>query len=92
MFFLLDGFSRSNQVIMEEPDRLKTTFKTKWGTYSNKRMPFGLVNTNITFKRDMEITFKGLISQSVVVYLNDVIVYSSKMEDHPRHLKQIFER
>jgi hypothetical protein len=70
---------------------LKTTFRTKWGTYTYIRIPFGLVNTSATFQRDMGISFKGLIGQSVVVYLDDVMVYSKKREDHPRHLKQIFE-
>jgi hypothetical protein len=71
---------------------LKTTFRTKWGTYTYRRIPFGLVNVGATFQRDMDIAFKGLISQSMVVYLDDVTVYSKKKEDHPKHLKQIFER
>jgi hypothetical protein len=45
-----------------------------------------------TFKCAMDINFKGLIGQSVVVYLDDVIVYSKKDQDHPQHLKQIFKR
>jgi hypothetical protein len=51
-----------------------------------------LVNAGTAFQRAMYISFKGLIDKSVVVYLNDVTVYSKKREDHPRHLKQIFER
>jgi hypothetical protein len=77
---------------MVEPDRLKTTFKTKWGTYAYKSIPFGLKKVDATFKMAMDISFKGLISQSVVVYLNDIIVYSMKKEDHPRHMKKISER
>jgi hypothetical protein len=44
MFSLLDGFSGYNQVLVAELDRLKTTFRTKWGTYAYRRIPFGLVN------------------------------------------------
>ena len=55
-------------------------------------MPFGLVNADATFQRTMEITFHRLIEQSVAVYLNDVIVFSRRQEDHIRHLKKIFER
>jgi hypothetical protein len=91
LFSLLDGFSGYNQVLVAEPDRLKTTFQTKWGTYAYRRIPFGLMNTGATFHRVMDIYFKGLIGQSVVVYLDDVTVYSKKREDHPKHLKQIFE-
>jgi hypothetical protein len=54
-------------------------------------MPFGLMNAGATFQREMDIYFKGLIGQSVVVYLDDVTVYSKKWEDHLKHLKQIFE-
>lgn len=56
-------------------------------------MPFGLVNIGTTFQRAMDITFLGLIKQSVVVYLDDVIVFFFKKQlDHQRHLKNIFER
>lgn len=61
MFSLLNGFSRYNQVLVAEPDRLKTTFHTKWGTFSYRRMPFGLVNAGATFQRAMNIGFYGLI-------------------------------
>jgi hypothetical protein len=91
MFSLLDGFSGYNQDLLAEPDRLKTTFRTEWRTYTYRGMPFGLVNTCTTFQRDMDIAFKGLISKSVVVYLDDITIYLKKREDHPRHLKQIFE-
>jgi hypothetical protein len=40
IFSLLDGFSGYNQVLVSEEDRLKTTFQTKWGTFSYKCMPF----------------------------------------------------
>jgi hypothetical protein len=69
LFSLLDGFSGYNQVLVAEPDRLKTTFWTKWGMYAYRRIPFGLMNTGAMFQREMDITFKGLIGQSVVVTL-----------------------
>ena len=61
---------------MAEPDRLKTTFQTSWGTYAYIHIPFGLMNEGYTFQRAMNINFKGLIDQSVVVYLDDVEIYS----------------
>jgi hypothetical protein len=92
LFSLLDRFLGYNQVLVEEPDRLKTMFWTKWGTYAYRRMSFGPMKAGATFQRVMDITFKKLIGQSVVVYLDDVTVYSKKREEHPKHLKQIFER
>ena len=64
----------------------------KWGTFSYRRMPFGLINYGAMFQRDMDIKFRGLIDHFVVVYLDDVKVFSKKREDHAFHLKQIFDR
>jgi len=55
-------------------------------------MSFGLINARSTFQRAMDIAFRGLINQSVVVYLDDVTVYS-KTFSHPLcHLRQVFDR
>ena len=78
MFSLLDGFSGYNQVLVSEEDRLKTTFRTKWGTFAYRRMPFGLINAGATFQRAMDIAFRGLIGRSVVVYLDDIMIFSKK--------------
>jgi hypothetical protein len=85
-FSLLDGFSGYNQVLVSEEDRLKTTFRTKWGTFSYKRMPFRLINATETFQRDMDVDFRGLINRCMVVYLDDVTVYSKNREEHIQHL------
>ena len=61
MFSLLDGFSGYTQVLVSEEDRLKTTFRTKWGTFAYRRMPFGLINAGATFQRAMDIAFRELI-------------------------------
>ena len=45
-------------------------------------MPFGLVNAGATFQRAMYIAFYGLIGHSVVVYLDDVTVFSKEREEH----------
>lgn len=87
----LDGFSGYNQVLIYPDDQLKTTFKTKWGTYAYQKMPFGLINAGATFQIAMDIAFKGLVNRSVVIYLDDINVYSRKCGNHLRYLKQIFE-
>ena len=87
LFSLLDGFSGYNQVLVVEEDRLKTTFKTKWGTFSYRRMPFGLINAGATFQRAMDISFCGVIGHTLVVYLDDVTIFSKKREEHAFHLK-----
>ena len=76
MFSLLDGFSGYNQVLVSKADQLKTTFRTPWGTYAYRKMPFGLINAGATFQRAMDIAFRGLIGKFVVIYLDDVTVFS----------------
>ena len=88
---LLDGFSRYNQVLVAKEFQLKTTFRTKWGTYGYAKISFGLINVGATFQWAMDISFRGLINKSVAVYLNDITVYSKNHNDHTPHLKVIFE-
>jgi hypothetical protein len=61
---------------MTPSDQLKTTFRTPWGTYAYRKIPFGLINAEATFQREMDIDIRGLIKQSVVVYLDDITVFS----------------
>lgn len=73
-------------------DRLKMTFRKTWGTYAYQKMPFGLTNVGATFQRAMDIAFRGLINSSVVIYLDDITVYSKHRNNRISHLKNIFER
>ena len=90
LFSLLDVFSDYNQVLVAEEDRLKTTFRTRWGTFAYRRMPFGLINAGATFQRAMDIAFRGLIGRSAVVYLDDITIFSKRREEHAFHLKADF--
>jgi hypothetical protein len=89
---LLDGFSGYNKVLMSPLDQLKTTFHTPWGTYAYRKMPFGLINAGATFQRAMDIAFRGLINHSMVVYLDDVTMYSKNKDDHLTHLRAVLLR
>lgn len=77
--------------MVSEPDRPKTSFRMKWGMFSFRRRLFGLVNAGVNFQCVMDITFIRVFGQSMVVYLEDVKVFSKKRSDHLCHLKQIFE-
>jgi len=91
IFSLLDGFSGYNQVLVVGEDRIKTKFITKWGKFSYKRMPFGLINVRATFHREMDISFHSLINHNVVVYLDDVTMYLKNRENHISHITHTFE-
>jgi hypothetical protein len=89
---LLDGFSGYNQIRVKRDDKYKTTFTTRWGTFSYECMPFGLSNAGATFQRAMQIDFDDLIGKIIQVYLDDLTVYSKNRSDHFGHLRKVFLR
>jgi transposase InsO family protein len=80
------------QVQMHPKDIPKTTFTTKYGNYAYKVMPFGLMNAPATFQRLMNKVLRGLLGKSVLVYIDDVIVYSRDLESHRTHLREVLDR
>jgi len=86
----LDGFSGYNQVSVHPDDQEKTTFTTPWGTFMYAKMPFGLMIVGATFQRAMDISFVGEKDKFVLIYLDDITVYSSSHEEHMKHLKRVF--
>jgi hypothetical protein len=88
--FFLDGFSSYNQISVHPDDQEKTTFTTPWGTFIYAKMPFGLMNVGATFQREMDIDFMGEKDKFVLIYLDDITVYSSSHEEHLKHLKRVF--
>ena len=89
-FSFLDGFSGYNQVLVQESNRYKTAFTTKWGNYSYGKMPFGLTNAGATFQKAMEMAFGSMMERFVLVYLDDITVYSKIAADHFDHLRRVF--
>jgi hypothetical protein len=87
---MIDGFSRYNQISVMPEDREKTTFTTPWGTFMYAKMPFGLMNAGATFHRAMEIAFIGEKDKFVVIYLDDIAVFSKTDKEHRFHLKKVF--
>jgi len=89
---LLDGFSGYNQVLVHPDDQDKTTFTTPWGTFMYVKMPFGLMNAGATSQRAMDITFVEELGKFIVIYLDDVTVFSQFDDEHLRHPRQVFEK
>jgi hypothetical protein len=86
----IDGFSGYNQIEVHPDDREKTTFTTPWGTFMYEKMPFGLMNAGATFQRAMDIAFMGEKDRFVLIYLDDITVFSYSHEDHLQHLRKTF--
>jgi hypothetical protein len=89
---MIDGFSDYNQISLNKHDKEKTTFTTPWGMFMYEKMPFGMMNVGATFQCAMDITFIGERDKFVVIYLNDLSVFSKSDEDHLLHLEQMFEK
>ena len=91
-FSTLDLASGYNQVPVTEADRPKTAFCTPFGLFEWNRMPFGLCNAPSTFQRLMQRMFGDQQCQSLLLYLDDIVVFSSTVEQHLERLEIVLGR
>ena len=91
-FSTLDLASGYWQVGMDPRDQEKTAFTTPLGLFEFNRMPFGLCNAPATFQRLMQQCLSGQLAESLLVYLDDIIIYSPDFCSHLQHLEGVFHR
>lgn len=91
-FSTLDLASGYNQVPVAESDRHKTAFCTPFGLFEWNRMPFGLCNAPSTFQRLMQRIFGDQQCQSLLLYLDDIVVFSSTVRQHLERLDVVLGR
>lgn len=91
-FSTIDLASGYNQVPVAEQDKPKTAFCTPFGLFEFNRMPFGLCNAPSTFQRLMQRLFGDQQCQSLLLYLDDIVVFSSSVSQHMERLDLVLGR
>ncbi|KAF8751795.1 hypothetical protein RHS01_08401 [Rhizoctonia solani] len=77
-----------NNVRVKEGDKWKTAFRTKYGLYESLVMTFGLTNAPAAFQHFMNELFKDLLDVCVIIYLDDILVYSKDDASHTKHVHE----
>src|SRR5215471_5792617 len=91
-FSTLDLASGYWQIKVKKEHQEKTAFITKYGIYEFKVMPFGLCNAPATFQRTMDKVLGDIKDKFVMVYLDDVIIYSNTFEEHLKYVEEVLKR
>ncbi|XP_022156989.1 uncharacterized protein LOC111023818 [Momordica charantia] len=91
-YYLLDGYNGYNQITIDPQDQQKTTFTCPYGTFSFRRMPFGLCNAPTTFQRCMMAIFLDLIETVVEVFMDDFSVFRKDFSEFLSNLEQVLRR
>ena len=92
VFSSLDLMKAYHQVRMADTSKWKTAFTCHMGLFQYRRMPFGLMNAPATFQRLMNQLFQGGEWDFVFIYLDDILIVSSSVEEHRLHLKKVLQR
>ena len=92
IFTKLDIRSAFNRIRMDPASEEYTTFRTRYGTYKCKVLPFGLCNGPATYQRYMNDVLIEYLDDFCIAYLDDILIYSEDAASHEKHVKMVLER
>lgn len=90
-FTTIDLASGFHQIEVHPKDIKKTAFTVEHGKYGFLKMPFGLKNAPSTFQRVMDNVLRDLIGKVCLVYMDDIIIYSTSLQEHLINLRKVFD-
>ncbi|CAA7042884.1 unnamed protein product [Microthlaspi erraticum] len=88
----IDLASGYHQIPIDEADVRKTAFRTRYGHFEFVVMPFGLTNAPAAFMRLMNDVFREYLDVFVIIFIDDILVYSRSQEEHATHLRLVLEK
>ena len=91
VYFQIDLRTGYHQLRVRETDIPKTTFRTRYGHFEFTVMPFGLMNAPVAFMDLMHRVFQPYLDQFVVVFVDDILIYSQSEWEHKDHLRIVLQ-
>ena len=92
VFSKLDLRGAYNLIRIREGDEWKTAFRSRFGHFEYLVMPFGLCNAPATFQHFVNDVFRDFLDVFTIVYLDDILVFSTSLERHRVHVKKVLDR